>query len=72
MSRNMLNTQAWNGASFSVCSFRVGCTVTHTIARKNGGDFCVSELEVEEIERQHVRDAKTTPGLHPALWRPVS
>ena len=56
----MLNTQAWDGASFSVRSFRVGCFVTHIIAGKNCGDYGVRELEVEDIKRRYVRDANTT------------
>ena len=69
----MFNTQAWDSASLSVRSFKVGCAVTHTITGKNDGDYCVSELEVEDIERLYVRDAKTmrdytgtTPGAEEA------
>ena len=60
VSRNMLKTQAWDGALFPVRSFRVSCAVTHTTAGKKGGDYRVSKLEVEDIERRYVRNAKTT------------
>ena len=58
----MLNTQAWDSASFYVRSFRVGCAITHTMAGKNCGDNGVRELEVEDIERRYVRDEKITRG----------
>ena len=60
MSRNILNTPAWDGASFSVRSFRVGSAATHIIAGKNCGDYDVRERESQGVERRYVRDAKTT------------
>ena len=60
MSRNRLNTQTWDGASFSVHSFRVVCAVTHTIAGNNYGSDGVRELVGEDIKRRYVRDEKTT------------
>ena len=75
VSRNMLNTQAWDGALFSVRSFRVGYTVTHTIAGTICEDYGVRELEAEDIERRYVRDTKitrdhtgNTPGAEEALF----
>ena len=42
------------------CLFReLGCAVTHTIAGRNCGENGVRELEGEDIERRHVRDAET-------------
>ena len=57
----MLNTQAWDGASYHVRSYGVGCAVAHTIAGKNCGcgDGGVRELEGEDIERRYGREAKT-------------
>ena len=75
MSRNVVNTQAGDGASFSVRSCRVSRVVTHTIAGRNCGDESVRELEREDAERRYVGDAEgpcvITPGLYPALRRPV-
>ena len=49
-----------DGASFSVRSCKVRCTVTHTIGGRNCGDDGVRELKGKDIERRYLRGAETT------------
>ena len=75
VSRNVVNTQAGDGASFSVRSGRAFRVVTHTIAGRNGEVESVRELESGDADRRYVRDAEnmcdhteTTPGAEEAHW----